>query len=134
MRFTVLSLIALGLLCLVGCQPSETPPPKPTPKGQPDQAPGPGATSPKDLPPDEKELIAAVTKRIRYLGGTLKTDASNNVTEVDLDGRQTTDADLEMLDTEYSEQMTLTKLPLFAEEMKGADRLWRLEKILFEPD
>jgi len=41
---------------------------------------------------------------------------------------------LEMLEAEYGEDMTLTKLPLFADEMKGTDRLWRLEKTLFAPD
>ena len=30
--------------------------------------------------------------------------------------------------------MTLTRLPLFADEMKGVDRLWELEKTLFARD
>jgi arsenite-transporting ATPase len=39
---------------------------------------------------------------------------------------------LELLDQEYGEQMTITRLPLFAEEMKGVERLRKLEAVLFD--
>jgi len=38
---------------------------------------------------------------------------------------------LDLLAREYGKHMTITQLPLFAEEMKGVDRLRELEKILF---
>lgn len=38
---------------------------------------------------------------------------------------------LDLLAKEYREQMTITHLPLFAEEMKGVDRLQTLERLLF---
>jgi arsenite-transporting ATPase len=39
---------------------------------------------------------------------------------------------LELLVTEYGEQMTITQLPLFAREIKGVARLQMLEKLLFD--
>jgi len=41
---------------------------------------------------------------------------------------------LDLLAGEYGEQMTITPLPLFADEMKGTQRLQELEKLLFAPD
>jgi arsenite-transporting ATPase len=38
---------------------------------------------------------------------------------------------LDLLDEEYSQQMTITHLPLFADEMKGVDRLRKLEALLY---
>jgi arsenite-transporting ATPase len=38
---------------------------------------------------------------------------------------------LDLLVSEYGQQMTITQLPLFADEMKGADRLQELEALLF---
>jgi arsenite-transporting ATPase len=38
---------------------------------------------------------------------------------------------LDLLTREYSQQMTITHLPLFAREMKGTERLHQLEKLLF---
>jgi arsenite-transporting ATPase len=40
---------------------------------------------------------------------------------------------LELLAEEYGGQMTITHLPLFADEMKGTDRLKTLEAVLFDP-
>jgi arsenite-transporting ATPase len=40
---------------------------------------------------------------------------------------------LELLQREYGQRMTITQLPLFADEMKGAARLRELEKLLFAP-
>jgi arsenite-transporting ATPase len=40
---------------------------------------------------------------------------------------------LDLLAEEYGGQMTITHLPLFADEMKGADRLRELEGLLFRP-
>jgi arsenite-transporting ATPase len=40
---------------------------------------------------------------------------------------------LGLLADEYGEQMTITKLPLFADEMKGTERLRELEQLLFAP-
>ena len=39
---------------------------------------------------------------------------------------------LELLAEEYDGQMTITQLPLFADEMKGVGRLQKLEKLLFD--
>ena len=39
---------------------------------------------------------------------------------------------LDLLNADYGEQMTITQLPLFAEEMKGVTRLKRLERLLFD--
>jgi arsenite-transporting ATPase len=39
---------------------------------------------------------------------------------------------LELLAEEYDGQMTITQLPLFADEMKGVGRLQELEKLLFD--
>jgi arsenite-transporting ATPase len=39
---------------------------------------------------------------------------------------------LELLAEEYDGQMTITRLPLFADEMKGVSRLQKLEKLLFD--
>lgn len=39
---------------------------------------------------------------------------------------------LEMLSREYGETMTITRIPLFAEELKGSDRLRLLEALLFK--
>jgi arsenite-transporting ATPase len=39
---------------------------------------------------------------------------------------------LELLAEEYDGQMTITHLPLFADEMKGVGRLQKLEKLLFD--
>ncbi|MGC9333663.1 MAG: ArsA family ATPase, partial [Anaerolineae bacterium] len=38
---------------------------------------------------------------------------------------------LDLLQREYGEQITITRLPLFAEEIKGVARLARLEDLLF---
>jgi arsenite-transporting ATPase len=38
---------------------------------------------------------------------------------------------LDLLENEYGQQMTITRLPLFADEMKGTNRLRTLEKLLF---
>jgi arsenite/tail-anchored protein-transporting ATPase len=38
---------------------------------------------------------------------------------------------LDLLQQEYGEQMTITRLPLFAEEIKGVARLAKLEELLF---
>ena len=38
---------------------------------------------------------------------------------------------LDLLTEEYGQRMTITQLPLFADEMKGAVRLRRLEDLLF---
>ena len=38
---------------------------------------------------------------------------------------------LDLLTQEYGQRMTITQLPLFADEMKGAKRLGRLEELLF---
>jgi arsenite-transporting ATPase len=38
---------------------------------------------------------------------------------------------LDLLASEYGRQMTITQLPLFADEMKGVDRLRKLEALLF---
>jgi arsenite-transporting ATPase len=38
---------------------------------------------------------------------------------------------LDLLTREYGQRMTITRLPLFATEMKGTDRLQELEKLLF---
>ena len=38
---------------------------------------------------------------------------------------------LDLLENEYGRQMTITRLPLFADEMKGTNRLRTLEKLLF---
>jgi arsenite-transporting ATPase len=38
---------------------------------------------------------------------------------------------LNLLQDEYGQEMTITQLPLFADEMKGADRLRELERLLF---
>ena len=40
---------------------------------------------------------------------------------------------LDLLAEEYGRQMTITHLPLFADEMKGVDRLRELEEVLFKP-
>jgi hypothetical protein len=39
---------------------------------------------------------------------------------------------LNLLAEEYGGQMTITQLPLFADEMKGVARLRRLETLLFD--
>jgi arsenite/tail-anchored protein-transporting ATPase len=39
---------------------------------------------------------------------------------------------LELLEREYRETIAITRLPLFADEMKGLDRLRQLEKVLFD--
>jgi arsenite-transporting ATPase len=39
---------------------------------------------------------------------------------------------LDLLASEYGESMQITHLPLFADEMRGVDRLRRLEKVLFD--
>jgi anion-transporting ArsA/GET3 family ATPase len=41
---------------------------------------------------------------------------------------------LDLLAEEYGRQMTITHLPLFADEMKGVDRLRELEELLFKPE
>lgn len=41
---------------------------------------------------------------------------------------------LDLLDSEYGDRMTITHLPLFANEMKGIERLSKLESVLFAPD
>jgi arsenite-transporting ATPase len=38
---------------------------------------------------------------------------------------------IDMLSQEYGRQMTITQLPLFADEMKGTERLQKLEELLF---
>jgi anion-transporting ArsA/GET3 family ATPase len=38
---------------------------------------------------------------------------------------------LELLDQTYGQRMTITRLPLLAEEIKGVDRLQALERLLF---
>jgi arsenite-transporting ATPase len=38
---------------------------------------------------------------------------------------------LDLLDSEYGQKMTITRLPLFADEMKGTNRLRTLETLLF---
>jgi anion-transporting ArsA/GET3 family ATPase len=38
---------------------------------------------------------------------------------------------LDLLDEEYGERMTITRLPLLAREVKGIDRLRRIEGLLF---
>lgn len=38
---------------------------------------------------------------------------------------------LDLLTKEYGQRMTITRLPLFADEMKGVNRLVELEKVLF---
>jgi len=40
---------------------------------------------------------------------------------------------LDLLAKEYSQRMTITQLPFFADEIKGTNRLRTLEKLLFEP-
>jgi arsenite-transporting ATPase len=40
---------------------------------------------------------------------------------------------LDLLAEEYSQRMTITRLPLFADEIKGTNRLRELEALLFEP-
>jgi arsenite-transporting ATPase len=40
---------------------------------------------------------------------------------------------LDLLASEYGDQMTITRLPLFADEMKGIERLSKLESVLFAP-
>ena len=39
---------------------------------------------------------------------------------------------LDLLAADYGDQMTITQLPLFAEEMKGVTRLGKLEELLFD--
>ena len=39
-----------------------------------------------------------------------------------------------LLEAEYGSTMTLTRLPLFADEIKGVDRLRRMEEMLFAPE
>jgi len=41
---------------------------------------------------------------------------------------------LDLLASEYSSRMTITQLPLFADEMKGIERLKKLEALLFAPE
>ena len=41
---------------------------------------------------------------------------------------------LDLLAEEYGGQMTITHLPLFADEMKGVERLRQLEELLFKPE
>jgi arsenite-transporting ATPase len=41
---------------------------------------------------------------------------------------------LELLAGEYGSRMTITQLPLFADEMKGTERLKKLEALLFPPE
>jgi arsenite-transporting ATPase len=41
---------------------------------------------------------------------------------------------LDLLNQEYGQQMTITQLPLFADEMKGVDRLRLLEGLLFSAE
>jgi arsenite-transporting ATPase len=38
---------------------------------------------------------------------------------------------IDLLNQEYGRQLTITQLPLFADEMKGTERLQKLEKLLF---
>ena len=38
---------------------------------------------------------------------------------------------LDLLAQEYGQRMTITRLPLFADEMKGTQRLGKLEELLF---
>jgi arsenite-transporting ATPase len=38
---------------------------------------------------------------------------------------------LELIDREYAPAMEVTRLPLFADEMKGIERLSQMERILF---
>ena len=40
---------------------------------------------------------------------------------------------LDLLTREYGQRMTITQIPLFADEMKGIERLQELEKLLFAP-
>lgn len=41
---------------------------------------------------------------------------------------------LDLLDSEYGDRMTITHLPLFANEVKGIERLSKLESVLFAPN